>query len=1100
MKHNSLFIAIILICATVVKGQQIKPYQYTIKKHSHNDYTRPQPFTNAYNLNFESIEADIFLVNNNLLVAHTIKELDSKQSLEVLYLQPLAQAIKSNGGRVYSNSTKQLQLLIDIKSEAYNTLNALVLLLKKYPTITTNKLVSIVISGNRPKIEDYDKYPNYILFDGQIGTTYEDAVLKRIALMSGDFHSYVKWNGLDAMPLSDADIIRNLVTNIHSINKPIRFWNCPDVPTTWQAMINLQVDYVNTDQPQALTTFIHDLPFSKIQLHDSSTTMMPYNRIIKSAGKVVRYGDATLENHALDIAVLSEKDNDVVVEDRYGIAVINTLTGDIKDRFSYNKTTDLKNLISTYSGIKTFTYNNKKIIVWNVSERNGGNAYLLFAEWDGTIKNVDKIKFTKKTPASNAIPNDIYIANEDNTVYAYIVLNGNNQLVKIKWSDKSMVWQSNTGEAPYGVVKAGNNIYVTNWAGSNVTDTTKESAGTPWGLAYTNPKTGATAQGSVSFFDAKTGNLKKDIQVGLHPSAIIASSNNQYVYVCNGSSDYVSIINTKNNTVIETIATGIFNSVYNKEGSTPNGLTLDAANKKLYVANGLDNAIAVIELRKDKTNKHIGKSAIVGFIPTEAYPAGLVIVNNNLVVANLESAGANVINTQKKARSIHEQLASVSIIPMPNMVQLKQLTLQAYQQNLQTRLASSVLPARKNVLPKPVPERIGEPSVFKHVIYIIKENKTYDQVLGDIPNARGDSSLCIFGKSITPNIHALAQQYGFMDNYYASGKSSAEGHQWTDAGIVSDYVEKNVRAWLRSYPHRQEDALVYNKTGFIWNHAEDNGKSVRIYGEACKTVYNEKLKWEDFYKYYQSNATPNWHNTSTINRIKNMIAPTFPDCDNMVFNDQLRANAFIKEWDEYEKNNNLPNLMILSLPNDHTAGTSPGWPTPNAMVADNDLALGRIIEKISHSKYWDSTVVFVTQDDSQSGWDHISAYRTVGLVISPYSKPQLTTTNYNQTSMLRTIEQILGIPPMHIIDATATPMFDCFSNVKTKSVFKSLPHNIPLNQMNKPMATLKGVERAFALQSLEELFNEIDGGKDDAMNRIIWHYAKGNQKYPAIKK
>lgn len=341
-------------------AQATQPYQYTIKKHSHNDYIRPQPFTNAYNLNFESIEADIFLVNNNLLVAHTVKELDPKQTLETLYLQPLAQAINKNGGKVYSNSAKHHQLLIDIKSEAYNTLNALVLLLKKYPTITTNKLVSIVISGNRPKIEDYDKYPNYILFDGQIGVTYNNIALKKIALMSGDFHSYIKWNGIDAMPLSDADTIRKLVTNIHSINKPIRFWNCPDAPTTWQAMIDLQVDYINTDQPQALTTFIHDLPFSKIQLHDSSTTIMPYNRIIKSAGKVVRYGDATLENHALDIAVLSEKDNDVVVEDRYGIAVINTLTGNIKDRFSYNKTTELKNLISTYSGIKTFTYNNKK--------------------------------------------------------------------------------------------------------------------------------------------------------------------------------------------------------------------------------------------------------------------------------------------------------------------------------------------------------------------------------------------------------------------------------------------------------------------------------------------------------------------------------------------------------------------------------------------------------------------------------------------------------------------------------------------------------------------------------------------------------------------
>jgi hypothetical protein len=292
---------------------------------------------------------------------------------------------------------------------------------------------------------------------------------------------------------------------------------------------------------------------------------------------------------------------------------------------------------------------------------------------------------------------------------------------------------------------------------------------------------------------------------------------------------------------------------------------------------------------------------------------------------------------------------------------------------------------------------------------------------------------------------------------------------------------------------------VYNKTGFIWNHALDHGKTVRIYGEACRTIYDEKLKWSDLYTFYQSGAKPSWYNTSSIQRIKSIISPLYPDCDNMVFSDQQRATEFIKEWESFEQNNNLPRLMILSLPNDHTAGTSPGWPTPNAMVADNDLALGRIIEKITHSKYWDSTVIFVTQDDSQSGWDHISAYRTVGLVISPYSKPGVTTTHYNQTSLVRTIEQILGIPPMNVIDATATPLFDCFEPIKKEIKYVAKSNNLPLDQMNKPLTLLRGKERVFALESLNELFNEVDGGKDDAMNRIIWFYAKGNKKYPVIK-
>jgi hypothetical protein len=438
----------------------------------------------------------------------------------------------------------------------------------------------------------------------------------------------------------------------------------------------------------------------------------------------------------------------------------------------------------------------------------------------------------------------------------------------------------------------------------------------------------------------------------------------------------------------------------------------------------------------------------------------------------------------------------VSIIPIRNAIDLKNYTGMVYENALHNRMAGSKAPPRKDVAPVPVPERIGEPSVFKHVVYIIKENKTYDQVFGDMKEGRGDSSLCVFGERYTPNIHALARQYGWMDNYYASGKSSAEGHQWSNAAIVSDYVEKNVRTWLRSYPHRQTDAMVYNKSGYIWNQALDHGKTVRIYGEACTTIYDSNLKWLDLYRKWQAGEKPNWKNTSTIGRLLPIIAPEFPDNDNMVFNDQYRADAFIREWDMYTKGDSLPNLMIVSLPNDHSAGTSPSFPTPYSMVADNDLALGRIIEHISNSKYFDSTVILVTQDDSQGGWDHISGYRTVGLVVSAYSTGKLVTTNYNQTSMVRTIEQILGIPPMNVLDATATPMFDCFSSTKTAGAFKKLDSNIPLDAMNKPMSALRGRERKYALKSLNEVYNEVDGGEDDEMNEIIWFYTKGKQKYP----
>jgi hypothetical protein len=291
---------------------------------------------------------------------------------------------------------------------------------------------------------------------------------------------------------------------------------------------------------------------------------------------------------------------------------------------------------------------------------------------------------------------------------------------------------------------------------------------------------------------------------------------------------------------------------------------------------------------------------------------------------------------------------------------------------------------------------------------------------------------------------------------------------------------------------------VYNQAGFIWNQALDHGKTVRVFGEACETKYNRSLKWADLYKNYQEGKAPNWINQSTIARLLPIISPTYPDCDNISFSDQQRADIFIQEWKQYEQNNNMPNLMVVSLPNDHTSGTSPDFPTPNAMVADNDLAVGRIIEMISKSKYYDSTVVFITQDDSQSGWDHISAYRTVGLAISPYSSGKLVSTNYNQVSMLRTIEQILGIPPMNIMDATARTMTDCFQLQKNSKPYIALSNNIPLNQMNKGFNVLNGKAKKYAKQSQQAAFKEVDGGDDDAMNRILWFYAKGSEKYPQI--
>ena len=839
---------------------------------------------------------------------------------------------------------------------------------------------------------------------------------------------------------------------------------------------------------------------STLQMN-SPLTLMPFNRLIRSAGKVVTYGDPSLENHTLDFAILPDQSS-IAVEDRYGIAILDVATQQIRRRWSFAEGKATKDLMSTYSGIKAFRYDGHQYITWGAA--NTHRSAVMIAEWDGdSIRNVTGIPIDRIPPAGAALPNDIAVQVEAGIPYLYVVMNGNNQLCKIRWTDRKVIWSAPTGTAPYGIKILGDKAYVTNWAGPVVTDSTLEFAGTPWGSAYTDPVTGATARGSLSIIDIRTGALLNELPLGLHPNAISGSMDGRYLYICNGNSDAISVVDVQQEKITDSIQVGLFPGSGRPGGlpyygSSPNALMPDPLGTTLYVTNGFDNAVCVIRLGQRASATGTGASSVKGYIPTEAYPGGITLLNNRLYVANIEAKGARVLSPEK-TYSIHQELASLSIIPLPSSRELKGYTRKVKEQSLFFRIALTNRAPRPNSVPRPLPERIGEPSVFKHVVYIIKENKTYDQVYGDLPQGRGMPNLCIYGDSVTPNQHKLVTDFSLLDNYYASGKSSAEGHQWTDAAMVSDYVEKSVRAWFRSYPHRQTDALVYNKNGFIWNNALDHGKKVRIFGEACTTAYDTAERWLDIYHRYLDHQDQGFTNTSTIARIRPIISPDYPDCSNLVFTDQVRAEIFIREWRRYEQatGDSLPDLLVLSLPDDHTAGTSPDFPVPKAMVADNDLALGKIMDVITHSRFWDSTVVFVTEDDSQSGWDHISPYRTSGLVMSPYSvlgRP--VHTNYNQTGMVRTIEQILGLPPMNVMDATALPLFDCFGDKRPDYTFTFLPNRVPLDRMNKPLGELKGKAAHYARLSANSVFKDVDDGDDDTMNRILWFDARGLAKYP----
>ncbi len=833
---------------------------------------------------------------------------------------------------------------------------------------------------------------------------------------------------------------------------------------------------------------------------DTRMIRMPYNRLIDPAGTVVRFGNPELENHALDCVLLPGSDV-LAVEDRFGVAFIDINDNKLLYHIDYDADTTYEDVMSTYSGIKALQQGNETHIFWCASDPSSKRSFLFDALWDGSKgKIISSISFEPVKPSPLALPNDIAINHEDGETYLYVVLSGNSQLTKIRLRDKKTVWTVNTGMAPFGIALANNKAYVTNWAGPVPVAGKGETAGIPFGSVYIDPRTGATAMGTVDVFDLASGNKEAELKVGLHPNAIIVSPDERFAYVSNGNSDNVSVISTNTNTVVDSISVRLNGEANPFMGDAPNALAIDRTGTTLYVANGMDNAVAVVALGTLTSAKGKDNNRVKGFIPTGAYPSGLALTNNNvLCVTNLEGEGAHVAAKDGSFNS-HHQEATISIIPLPNKNQLSDYTTRVENANLLFRRNFAKQLPRQGIAPKPVPERIGEPSVFKHVVYIIKENRTYDQVLGDMPEGNGMSALCTFGENITPNEHKLARSFLLMDNYMASGKSSAEGHQWTDAAMTSDYVEKNVRAWFQSYPHVQTDALVYNKEGFIWNDALDHGKSVRIYGEACIPEWEGDKEWKDIYNLYLEEKPFEFKNITTISRVAPILSQTYPGYDGHKINDQLRADAFIKELKEYENmpGDQLPQLMILALPSDHTSGMREGYPTPRAMVADNDLALGKIIEAITSSRFYDSTAVFVTEDDSQSGWDHVSAYRTTGFVVSPYSVLNKTIhTNYNQTCIVRTIEQILGIPPMNAIDATALPMFDCFTGNFNKTPYHFVANKIPLDEMNKSTASLKGKAKYYAKLSASPQFDHIDGGNDDLLNRIVWFSVKGNKPYPS---
>ncbi|MEP6668433.1 MAG: beta-propeller fold lactonase family protein [Chthoniobacter sp.] len=586
-------------------------------------------------------------------------------------------------------------------------------------------------------------------------------------------------------------------------------------------------------------------------------------------------------------------------------------------------------------------------------------------------------------------------------------------------------------------------------------------------------------QASVAVVDTKTFTVSARWATEDHPNEMILSKDTKRLFVANANRNTVSVLDTANGHLIETLLAELTPNA--PPGNTPNSLALSPEGDRLFVANANINTISVFDISTS------GKSRSLGFIPVGWYPTSVRISRDgkSLYVVNGKGESSlpnpnGPMTGKPVSKTVNQYIGSLlkgtlSIIPLPPVdkfeAQMKEWTAQAYRCLPATATADD---ASKAPTGNPIPAKLGDASPIKYVFYIIKENRTYDQVLGDLKPGNGDPSICLFGESVTPNHHAIAREFVTLDNLYVDAEVSASGHEWSMGAIANDFVEKT---WHLSYGHGKSGKWPYPAEGgfpiatpgggYLWDRAKEAGVSYRSYGE---WVANGK-----------GLGAPC---TAKAKALEGHIDPYFRSFDTG-YPDQKRADRFIEELHRFEKEGEMPRLQIVRLPNDHTSGTSPGKPTPAAQVADNDLALGRVIEALSHSKFWPEMAIFVIEDDAQNGSDHVDAHRTIAFAISPYiRKGTVDSTMYSTSSMLHTMELILGLRPMSQFDAAAMPMWASFQAKADLRPYAAKPATTDLGQMNAKTAW-----GAKASQRMN--FAKEDAADDLKLNEIIWKAVRG---------
>ncbi|HET9706974.1 MAG TPA: bifunctional YncE family protein/alkaline phosphatase family protein [Gemmatimonadales bacterium] len=685
----------------------------------------------------------------------------------------------------------------------------------------------------------------------------------------------------------------------------------------------------------------------------------------------------------------------------------------------------------------------------------GGNTDVVYRyRWtDDRARLADSIILAPRSPGKDGTHYPAGLALSGDGRMLYVAENLADSLAVVDVSTGAVVQRLATGPYPYAVVVAPEgSVFVSNWGASSV------SVFAPAGMGRLNA-------GAV-------------VPAGRHPSALLLNRSGSRVFVASGSTDRVTVLDARSHAVVATLLDPPPSGP--DEGTTPNALALSDDGTRLFVAEADANAVAAFDLRAATADvpSASGSDQLAGRIPAGWYPTALVQLHDTLLVANGKGSGTgpNPAGPQPDAaRARHggdpdtsytlgQIRGSLSIIPVPRAgLDLPALSARVSRANgWDSTHAGSPYPP------------------FTHVIYVLKENRTYDQVLGDVPAADGDTALVLFGRSVTPNQHALAERFGIFDRFFVNAEVSADGHNWSMAGYVTDYTQKTTPANYdhggRTYDYEGEnrgkipdDDVAEPAQGYIWDLARRAGISFANFGEFTRAEGGAYRGLKAFLAAHTDTAYPGW---------------------NLSIPDQRRADEWLARFHDWVSADSMPALQIVYLPQDHTSGATAGAPTPRAMVADNDLALGRLVDALSHSQYWKNTVVFVMEDDAQNGPDHVDSHRSPLLVISAYGRGGVIHRFTNTTDALRTMEEILKLDALSQYDHFGHPLRDIWRDTPDTTPFRALTPAVPLEEQN-PAGT-----RA-ARESRRLDLADVDAADMDAFNRVLWMAVKGEQApYP----